>query len=80
MTLMMHPNVIILILLEKYPDMTIMTPSIILTKELIKPSTIFDGKIIVPWIQENFHIIAELSRIDVRNRQSQKSRNFYCKI
>ena len=41
-------------------------------EKLIRFPTIFDDRILVPWIQENVQLSSQLSRIDVWYQQSQE--------
>ena len=62
---------------KKEPDMTIMTPSIILTESLILLPKMVVEKMPVLWIQENVHIVVQISTIDVWNQKSQKKEEMF---
>ena len=57
--------------------MTIITSRIIQKRSFIQLQTMFVENILVPWIQVNVHIVAQLSRTDMCNKRSQKKEDMF---
>ena len=54
------------------PDITIMTPRILFRDNLMNMSIIYVENMIIPWINQNVHIVTKLLRIYVCNSQSEE--------
>ena len=53
------------------PDITLMTPSNLLRKNTINMSRVYYRNIIIPWMNQNIHIVEKLLRIYVWNSKIQ---------
>ena len=65
--------------MEQKPHFTITPPMRLLEETIETVPYMFVKKMIVPWIENNFQVVAHLSRIDVQKKYPEKGPPVYWK-